>query len=806
MKTMKINKFLTLLIPILLCAFNTNAQSVTLTGKIVDSKSKEMLAYAGVILKTQPDSVFVSGTISDSNGIFSLININPGRYFIYVEYAGFSPLKREVFVGSKSQYLNVGELFLEPNDAILGAVEVGGKKGEVAARMDKKTYDLKDNISQSGGSVTQAVQNLPGISIQDGKILLRGNSNVIILIDGKQTAITGFGGQGGLDNIPASSVERIEIINNPSSKFDANGNAGIINIILKKEKNDGLHVKGSMGGGVGAWWVRHGNLPDIRPQYTMTPKINPSVSLNYRKDKVNVFFNADDLYTHSLNKNEFTTRYYDDGTLIRQQLKRNRNTNFVTSRIGLDYNPNAQNSFVISGMFGSEKILDRGDEPFFSGNLEERFRLWQFLEDELKTTAMATAVWRHNFKEAGHHVEFSYNYTFHRENERYYFKNTMPTFIGNDSFKLLSDQKVSDFMLDYFRPTKHGKFESGLKFRKRAIPTNMHFQPGLNSPLDVNAGGKATYEEVIPAAYANYVFEKPTYEMEAGLRVEYVSVNYLVNPNHNTYKSDGYNYLQPFPFLRLAKKLGENKKLTLFLNRRVDRPQEVDIRIFPKYDDAEIIKVGNPALKPQFTNSAELGYKSSWDKGYLFLSLYGKQVNGTITRISSTVPGSTLIYAIFQNVNSSINSGIEMVFEQKISKKTSVNLNGNIYYNQIDSFSVHNLYPTPNDFHADQQQIYSGNLKCNIKTTLGKSTEMQVTFIYLAPDIIPQGTISSRYAVNLGLKKMVSSGKGEWYINVSDLFNTMIVRKTIQGDGFYYTISDYQETQSLRFGYKYTFR
>lgn len=206
------------------------------------------------------------------------------------------------------------------------------------------------------------------------------------------------------------------------------------------------------------------------------------------------------------------------------------------------------------------------------------------------------------------------NYTFHRENEKYFFENINPTFTGNDAFKLLSDEQVIDFTTDYIKPLKYGRMETGLKVRDRGIPTNMQFIPGLNSPLDTNAGGWAKYHELIPAIYGNDVFENKKVEAEVGLRLEYVKLNYDVNPNHNTYKSNGYSYAQPFPTVRFAYKLNEKSIISLFYNRRVDRPNEVDIRIFPKYDDAEIIKVGNPALRPQFTNSFELGYKSNFKK------------------------------------------------------------------------------------------------------------------------------------------------------------------------------------------------
>jgi outer membrane receptor protein involved in Fe transport len=779
--------------------------SVTVSGLVKDKNSKAVLSFVNVVLKTEKDSSFVSGTVTNEEGRFTLSKIKSGNYYLEVSYIGFKTTKQALFIGNLTEYLDIKNIEIEEESTSLQEVVVTGKTADLGEKMDKKTFSLKDNISQSGGSVLQAMQNLPSVTVQDGKVQLRGNDKVTVLIDGKQTALTGFGNQTGLDNIPASAIEKIEIINNPSAKYDANGNAGIINIIYKKNKQNGFNGKVGFTTGLGSLWVRKENLPTIRPQYTFTPKINPSVSLNYRKNKVNVFFQGDYLYTETLNKNEFVTRYYDNGDVINSQLKRNRNTHFTTLKSGFDYAINDQNSLTISGLFGSEKIIDRGDQPFFNSDFSQRNRLWQFLEDELKTTIMATASYQHKFKEAGHLLNIGFNYTFHREDEKYFYDNYLPTSTGTDAFKLLSDEQVYDFNFDYIKPLKYGRIETGIKLRNRNIPTNMQFIPGVNSVIDANAGGWATYKELIPAAYGNYIFENKKWEAELGLRIEYVKIQYDVNPDHVVYKSDGYNYTQPFPNLRLAYKINDNNKVSVFYNRRVDRPNEVDIRIFPKYDDAEIIKVGNPALRPQFTNSVELGYKKSWGKGSLYNAIYHRFANGTITRISSTVPPSNLIYATFQNVNKSYNTGIETVLAQEVSKLYAFNINLNAYRNQIDAFTVENKYPTTNTFSADKQEIYSGNIKLNNTFHFPKNVDLQLTTIYLAPDIIPQGKIKSRFSLDLGLKKAIQKGKGELFFNASDLLNTMVIKKEINGQDFNYTSNDYYETQVVRLGYSYKF-
>lgn len=791
----------------LILTFQAVGQSgnVTVSGTIKGKADNTALPYVQVVLKTEIDSTLVIGTITDEEGLFSLSPVKTGNYVLVVTSFGYNTLRKPIYVGSLSDFLDLSVIELQETVESLEEVVITGQIEEVSDKMDKKVFSVEDNVSQSGGSVLQAMQNLPGITVQDGKVQLRGNEKVTILIDGKQTALTGFGDQYGLDNIPASAIERIEIINNPSSKYDANGNAGIINIIMKKNKKEGFSGKVGMNGGLGALWVKKDNLPTIRPQYQYTPKINPTLSLSYRKNKLNLFFQGDYLYTQTLNKNEFVTRTYDDGTIIDQQTKRNRNTHFANAKLGFDYSFNEKNTLTISGLYGMEKIIDNGDQPFFNRDSSDRIRLWQFLEDELKTTVMGTIIYQHKFQQAGHVLNAGFNYTFHRENEKYFFDNIYPTFTGHDAFKLLSDEQVADFNLDYVKPLKFGRLETGAKFRYRTIPTDMHFFPGINSPLDTTAGGWANYNEVIPAIYGNYIVDRKKVEAEIGLRVEYVLLNYQVNPNHSTYKSDGYNYIQPFPTMRLAYKFNDKNKISLFYNRRVDRPNEVDIRIFPKYDDAEIIKVGNPALKPQFTNSLELGFKSALEKGYFYAALYGREANGTITRISSTVAGSNLIYAVFQNAGKSYNAGVEMTFSMNVAKWYSFNINGNIYYNQINAFSVENKYPIVHTFSADQQSIYSGNAKLNNIFHFKKEIDIQLVAVYLAPDIIPQGKIDSRFSLDLGIKKKIQKGKGELFVNATDLLNTMIVRKTIQGDGFSYVSTDYYETQVVRVGYSYKF-
>ncbi|MBL0912298.1 MAG: TonB-dependent receptor [Bacteroidia bacterium] len=779
---------------------------VTVSGTLRDQTSGTAMPYVNVVLRNETDSTFVSGTISDEQGLFSIPGIAYGEYYLTFSYLGYRTQVLPLRTGQLSPFLDLGNIQMTAQSASLSGVTISGKQDELNESMDKKTYHSDENISQSGGSALQVMRNLPGVTIDpENRILIRGSDKVTILVDGRQTALSGFGNQAGLDNIPASAIERIEIIHNPSAKYDANGNAGIINIILKKNKQDGFNGKAGLTAGIGALWRKRENLPDIRPQYRFTPKINPTLSLNYRRRKFNLFLQGDLLWQKILNKNEFTDRYYDNGSIIHQQYQENRTQLATTVKAGVDWFINDNNTVTLSMLYGREAHVDRGDLPYFNNDFSQRERLWTFYEHEVNTTLSAAAIFLHKFRQPGHQLTLNLNYSFQREDENYFIRNEMPTYTGLDSLMLIADQHVADLNIDYVKPLRRGRIESGMKFRWRYIPTHMRFIPGLNSPMDAGAAGWANYSEIIPALYTNYVYESKHFEAEAGVRVEYVNVRYQVDPNHNTYKSDGYSYIQPFPNVRLAYIINDRNRLSLFYNRRVDRPDEQDLRIFPKYDDPEILKTGNPGLRPQFTQSAELGYKTSWKSGYFYSAFYYRNSNRMLTRIATADTAGNIIYSIAQNAGNGHSFGLELILNQELTKWFSLNISGNVYQNTIGAFTVENLYPFPVFFSSPKQQTFSGNAKMNLMFRLPKKFELWLSGIYLAPDIIPQGRIRSRYSVDLGLRKSIQKGKGELLLNMSDIFNTMRIRQEIRSDGFRLVSSNYYETQVIRFGYSYTF-
>ena len=265
-------------------------QKATISFQLVDEESDEPMGSATVKLFSLPDSNLLGGILTDTTGRGNFTGITPGNYQVVATYIGYSPAQSSVLVGRLNQFYDLGKMYLTPTGAQLSEVIIEGEKATVATTLDKKSFSMDENISQAGGSALDAMRSLPGITVDsEGKVSLRGSDQVSILIDGQQSSLTGFGNQQGLENIPASNIDRIEIINNPSAKYDASGMAGIINIVYKKEKQKGL--KGDLGFtlGLGELTTRKADLPTELGRFSVNPKYIPSLSLNYTQSKWKAF-------------------------------------------------------------------------------------------------------------------------------------------------------------------------------------------------------------------------------------------------------------------------------------------------------------------------------------------------------------------------------------------------------------------------------------------------------------------------------------------------------------------------------------
>src|SRR5688572_29743500 len=496
-------------------------------------------------------------------------------------------------------------------------------------------FSLADGPLPATGTILDALKTLPGVTVdQDGKVSLRGSDQVAILIDGRQSSLTGFGSQRGLDSVSAANVEAIEIINNPSARFDAAGMAGIINIIYKQEQQLGLAGDFGVGLGMGQFTKQRDDLPTELGSFSTNGKFVPSINLNYRTPRIRSFVQGEVLFQDDLPNNEFTTRFYDDGRVIESQVPENREQYHYTVRLGADWTLNPSNTMSVSGIHDFERHRDVAQVPFILQATGQRERFWFWREEEDTGFTNANVDLTHKFGAPGHELGVNLQFTRGKEDEAYFLNEESPIRIGTDDTHIIAIENTLPLSIDYTRPLPTGRLELGTKLQRRWIPVTYTVRRGVQSVIYPGLGDFSDWDENIFAGYANLVRITPRYTLEGGLRLEETQVSYTI-PAENIYYpgSDEYDYFGVFPNGKFTLNLTGGNRITAAYNRRVDRPGEPELRIFPKYDDPEILKVGNPFLRPQFTNAYEVGFARSWPRGSGSAAVYHRDVSDAFLRI-----------------------------------------------------------------------------------------------------------------------------------------------------------------------------
>ncbi len=804
-------KKLTFSAVLVFAVLNLAAQNpVTVSGRIFDKPTGNPLAYASVSVSIMGTEKLITGTLSDIDGRFILIGIPKGEYRLSFSFVGYKPLIKKLLAGDLNRIFDLGRIEMEPSQEAINEVTISGQKAIVNADLDKKTFNVADNIAQTGGTVMDVMKTMPGVTVdQEGKVILRGSDKVVVLIDGRQSSLTGFGNQKGLDNIPAANIDKIEIINNPSAKYDAAGMAGIINIIYKKEEQSGFNGDIGLAFGLGAFTKTRADLPTQLGSYAVNPKSIPSLNLNYRTQKLNFFLQSEILFQEMLPNNEFTTRTYADGRVTASQVPENRTQHHYIEKGGINWFINEHNSVTLSGIYDWEIHIDTAQVPYLDLNSGQRYRYWGWREEEITGYMNYTANYKHSFPEPGHQLSVNALYTKGWENENYMLRDSSAIRKGSDSTHILAIEHTSNLSADYVKPLSSGRLEAGAKMQWRRLPVEYTTTGGIKSVIYPGMGDWSDWGENIYAGYLNYVLEKSKYDVEAGLRAEETSVFYEIAPENIYYKkNDSYRYFELFPNVRLTWKINPKNSLSAFYNRRIDRPGEPELRIFPKYDDPELLKVGNPYLRPQLTSSFELAYKYRWTSGSVFLSGYHRLITDPFMRIYSiddTNISYDIINKIYQNTGNATNTGGEVLISQQVASWWKLSGSINLYANVIQAFEGTLLFPYERPFGIDRSTDFSYDFKLINQVSLPWNLQLQLSGVYYSPKRIPQGEQLARSSIDIGLKKTFLKGQGEITLSASDLFNDFGIRQEISGEGFTALYENYYETQVVRVGVKFRF-
>ena len=783
--------------------------TAVLSGRVLDVTDGAPIAFASIIVEVTGSGQPLSGALTGEDGRFTVQGLAPAQYRITITFPGFQPAEADVLVSPLNQAYDLGEIRLPRMENFKEEVTVTAETLRVAG-IDSQVFRLDVGATQSTGSLLDAMKGLPGVTVdQEGKVLLRGSDRVAILIDGRQSSLTGFGSQRGLDSVSAANVEAIEIIHNPSARFDAAGMAGIINIIYKQEQQLGLSGDVGLALGNGQFSKQRPDLPTDLGSYSNNEKIIPSLNLNYRTARTRSFFQGELLLQDDLPNNEFHTRTYDDGRVIESQVPENREQLHYIVKLGSDWTVNSSSTVSVSGIYDWETHTDRAQVPFILASTGQRERFWFWREKEDTGFANASFNFKRLFTTPGHELNVNAQYTRGWEDEAYFLNEVSLVREGNDNTHVVGIENTLPVTLDYVRPLRAGRIELGTKVQYRWLPVTYTVGRGVRSVIYEGLGDFSDWDENIYAAYGNLVRARPAYTLEAGLRAEHTDVVYTVAPENIYYdRNDRYDYFELFPNVKLTYRLTPANRLIAAYNRRVDRPTEADLRIFPKYDDPELLKVGNPFLRPQFTHALELGFARSWTGGSATASLYHRDITDAYSRmyaIDDSNPNYNIVNKIFENAGDSRQTGVQLVLEHQLARPWRASGSVNVFRNEIDAFETVLLFPRRRPFALDASTVGTWDATLNNRIQMPRSGELNLNYVFYAKRNVPQGRQRSRSSLDLAAKWPVLNERAELLFTFTDIFNDFAIQQDVEGQGFRVFYQNLLETQVITVGLRFRF-
>lgn len=713
------------------------------TGIALDSTSGKPVEFASVALIQIRDSFPVSGALTDERGNFTLDEVPNGRFVLKISSIGFRDYtSSEIKITPNEPALSMGKIFIKSSVKRLKEVEVAGEKSEYVNSLDRKIYNLDKNIVNTGGTATEVLRNIPSVTVDmDGKISLRGSGNVNVLIDGKPSGLTGSSRQAVLEQVPASSIERIEVITNPSAKYDADGMAGIINIVTKKDKLKGLNVNASIGAGT-------------------NEKYNASIGGNYRTKKVNLFGNYS--YRHerrtSTGESERYNFYGDTSFYDLSQSHGNNLSDMHVGKIGLEY---FLNETVTLGAGITASMRDESRPEYISYQTEN-------------TDRQVTSSYIRNNEDDGENSSFDYNFdfrkTFRKGKSELTASGTYSTNerTSDDIYNTYTDvyaltlrqfqnsqneNAVGTYQLNYSHDLgESGRIEAGWKSIIRSIDVKndgQNYFPSTNTfSDDARFTDHFIYDEQIHALYALYTGKWKKFDYQLGVRGEdYINEGRTVN---SSLKFDN-EYLNLYPSGFLKYHFTKTQELQASYSRRVNRPESRTLNPFTDYSDTLNVRKGNPEVKPEYIDSYELSYLKNFEKHSVNLTVYYRYTHNLISRFRTIDQNTNVTTSTFINFSSSQNTGAEVVIKNQVGEKVSIMTSGNLFVNKINGSNIE----------SDLQSTSTNwNARTTINAKLTKNTSLQISGMYMAPSIQPQGSFRGMSGIDAGIRQELWKGKG----------------------------------------------
>jgi outer membrane receptor protein involved in Fe transport len=759
----------------------------TIKGYLVEESSGNPIEYANVVLYTESDSQLVTGCISGHEGAFVLTEVAEGTYYLMVTFIGYQTFKvKSISVLKKQKMLDLGKLELKASAMDLDEVSIQADKSMVEYKVDKKVVNVSGNPSLVGGTAADALRDVPSVSVDiDGNVMLRGSGNFTVLIDGKPTVLSG---NDLLKQIPVAAIEKIEVMTNPSAKYDPQGNTGIINIITKKDSDQGFSGLINLTLGTGQ-------------------KATGSVSLNYKRKKTNYFLKLDMQRNRYRQQSELYRESYLSDTMnkLLQTTDRDMLSNRHSVKIGADYNHSAYSSFSVSGELG---LID------FDRGFTTTYHQWY--DPELIHTYFKS---ENDFNVYGWYyaANASHSYKFKKKKDASITSTLLySSWMGNrDEFQheFLTDkdyvikssssevrrleEEVKNYLQiksDFVWPVKKGKIEAGFQIAHRPVIAGIvkeDFNPVSSVWVyDSVFSNELTYYQDVFATYFLYTGELKGFQYQLGIRPEFTD---RLMDQKTLNKKYPFRKMEFFPSFALTKSLKNNQQLQFSYSRRVNRPNEHHLNPFPDYADRYVTSLGNPALEPEYTNSFELNYVKRMKIGMIAVEAYYRQQNNAFQRyITQEDDGYLVVH--FQNIERYTSAGIDL----------SANLALKKWWRLAGSVSAFNYQMEGDIVNVDlPENAFTFVGRANSIFTFSAKSRLQIYGSYNAPAWESQGIRKAFVSLGAAYRHEFFKRKLGVTLSINNPFGLFVYASEMNDPLFHSTFSMNNEANVITLGLSY---
>ena len=757
-------KLFTLITSILLY---TIVFSQTKIGKIsgnVTDEAQKPLQSASVSLLRAKDSSLVKTAVTNKEGKYEFESINEGKFLLVVSSVGFQKkFGQSLEITTANSSFNAETIRLSAEAKSMQEVTVTAKKPFIETKVDKTVVNVDASPTSAGATALEILEKSPGITVDnDGTISLRGKQGVIVMMDGKQTYLSATDLTNLLRNMPASSLDQIEIMTNPSSKYDAAGNSGIINIKTKKGKNNGFNGSIMLGATTSLY------KPD--EAFYMNPRTQNSFNFNWKKNKINLFGNYNPNASRGMNRLTLDSRFFDDnynttGYNFTETRFRFGNNNH-TLKLGLDWFADKKNIFgvVVSGFTFSGHPTPTSVSDLVDANMQLENRLVSSTDNDVKfQNATLNLNWKHTFDTTGKEITADFDYVVYDNvsdmilTTDFYNGSLQKTSTTYLKGHLPSDINIYTFKSDYTHPVKGGRFEAGVKFSYVKNDNLVNYERLVNNEWETDyiRSNHFIYDESIGAGYVNYSREIKKWTLQAGLRLESSVAHGNQVTTNQTFKRDTTNL---FPTLFVSYKVDKKNTLTVAYGRRIQRPNYQDLNPFTYFLDTLSYRQGNIYLRPQYAHNIDVTH--SFNSKFITTFNFNK-TDDIISQIVKPVPNSKIRYLTVDNVAEFTNIGLSITAPIAFTKWWNANLFTNVFNNHYkgvyDTFNIDRSYTS-----------FTANITNSFTFKKGWTAELSGFYRHKALAGLTQ--MEPIYQMSFGVQKQVMKGKGTLRLNVRDPF------------------------------------